>query len=135
MTKARIIGVIAAVLLAGGAVKALVVIWRPALGARSIRRAPQCLETALIKRGRELTATGNCNCCHSMRGGKSFGGGRELSRAFGTVFFSGIAPDGESGIGRSWQEAFRRAMGAARLAATRKRIGDTTPHRTLPMLT
>jgi len=93
------------------------------LGRDQIRREPQSLETALIKRGRELTATANCNCCHSMRGGKSFAGGRELSRALGTVLSSSIAPDGKSGFGRSCQETFPRAMRAARTC------GDAQAHR------
>jgi mono/diheme cytochrome c family protein len=111
MTKATLIGTIVAVLLAGGAVTAVIVTWRPALGAID-PLAPQSFEVALIRRGRELAATGNCNSCHTMRDGKSFAGGLAVPTPFGTVFSANITPDSETGIGRWSEAAFRRAMRA-----------------------
>ena len=65
---------------------------------------------ALVKRGRELAAIGNCNDCHTVRGGKSFAGGLPVPTPFGTIYSSNITPDAETGIGRWPEAAFRRAM-------------------------
>jgi mono/diheme cytochrome c family protein len=109
MTKARVIGTIVAALVVGGAATAFVIAWRPALVAID-PPAPQSFDAALVKRGRELAAIGNCINCHTMRGGKSFAGGLAVSTPFGAVFSSNITPDAETGIGRWSEEAFRRAM-------------------------
>ncbi len=65
---------------------------------------------ALVKRGRDLAAIGNCNDCHTVRGGKSFAGGLPVPTPFGTIYSSNITPDAETGIGRWSEAAFRRAM-------------------------
>ena len=109
MTKGRVIGAIVAALLVGGAASAFVVAWRPALAAID-PPAPQSFDVALIKRGRELAAIGNCNSCHTTRGGKNFAGGRPVPTPCCTIFSSNITPDADSGIGRWSEEAFRRAM-------------------------
>jgi mono/diheme cytochrome c family protein len=111
MTKARVIGAIVAALLAGGAAFAFVVAWRPALAAID-PPAAQSFDSALIKRGRELAAIGNCHSCHTARGGKNLAGGVAVPTPFGTIFSSNITPDAETGIGRWSEEAFRRAMRA-----------------------
>ena len=106
MTKARVFGAIVAALLAGGAATAFAVAWRPAIDPP----APQSFDPVLIKRGRELAAIGNCNSCHTVRGGKNFAGGLAVPTPFGTIFSSNITPDAETGIGRWSEAAFRRAM-------------------------
>ena len=65
---------------------------------------------ALVKRGRELAAIGNCSDCHTVRGGKAFAGGLPVPTPFGTIYSSNITPDPETGIGRWPEAAFRRAM-------------------------
>jgi mono/diheme cytochrome c family protein len=72
--------------------------------------APASFDPALIKRGRELAAIGNCNDCHTVRGGASFAGGLPVPTPFGTIYSSNITPDPETGIGRWPETAFRRAM-------------------------
>ena len=72
--------------------------------------APQSFDAGLVKRGRELAAIGNCNDCHTVRGGKSFAGGLPVPTPFGTIYSSNITPDAETGIGRWSEAAFRRAM-------------------------
>jgi mono/diheme cytochrome c family protein len=109
MASSRIIaGVIAGVVLVGAAA-AFAVTWRPAIAAIE-PPAPQSFDAALVKRGRELAAIGNCNDCHTTSGGKSFAGGLAVPTPFGAIYSSNITPDPDTGIGRWSEAAFRRAM-------------------------
>lgn len=109
MTKSRKVASVVAVLLIGGAVAAFEIAWRPAIAAID-PPAHRSFDAALVKRGRDLAAIGNCTTCHTVRGGKDFAGGLPVPTPFGTIFSSNITPDAETGIG-SWPEAaFRRAM-------------------------
>lgn len=103
-----IAGIIGAILI-GGAVAAYGVAWRPAISAIE-PPAPQSFDAELVKRGRDLAAIGNCNDCHTLRGGKAFAGGLPVPTPFGTIYSSNITPDPDTGIGRWSQAAFRRAM-------------------------
>src|ERR1700686_3737369 len=109
MTKSRKVASVVAVLLIGGAVAAFAIAWRPAIAAID-PSAPQSFDPALVKRGRELAAIGNCSDCHTVRGGKDFAGGLPVPTPFGTIYSSNITPDAETGIGRWPEAAFRRAM-------------------------
>jgi mono/diheme cytochrome c family protein len=100
---------VVAALLIGGGVAAFAVTWRPAI-AEIDPPAPQSFDTALVKRGRDLAAIGNCSTCHTVRGGKDFAGGLPVPTPFGTIYSSNITPDAETGIGRWPEAAFRRAM-------------------------
>ena len=109
MTKSGIIaGAIAALLIGGGAA-AFAIAWRPAISATD-PPPPESFDPALVKRGRELAAIGNCSDCHTVRGGKDFAGGLPVPTPFGTVYSSNITPDADTGIGRWPEAAFRRAM-------------------------
>ena len=109
MKKSGIIGSVLVALVAGGALAAFAIAWRPAISAID-PPAPQSFDPALVKRGRELAAIGNCADCHTVRGGRDFAGGLQVPTPFGTIYSSNITPDAETGIG-SWSEiAFRRAM-------------------------
>src|SRR5450756_874720 len=109
MTNSRIIGSAVVALLVAGAVAAFAIAWRPAITAIE-PPSPQSFDPSLVKRGRDLAATGNCADCHTLRGGRDFAGGLPVSTPFGTIYSSNITPDPETGIG-SWPEtAFRRAM-------------------------
>jgi len=103
-----IASVIAGILIAG-AIAAFALAWRPAI-ATIEPPAPQSFDAALVKRGRDLAAIGNCNDCHTVRGGKAFAGGLPVQTPFGTIYSSNITPDAETGIGRWSEAAFRRAM-------------------------
>jgi mono/diheme cytochrome c family protein len=107
MAASRTIGIIIAAVAIAGTVAAFAVIWRPAIAAID---PPRSFDAALVKRGRDLAATGNCNDCHTVRGGKAFAGGLPVPTPFGTVYSSNITPDPETGIGRWPEAAFRRAM-------------------------
>src|SRR6266436_5992541 len=109
MGKSRIIGGGIAALVIAGAVAVFAIAWRPAVAAIE-PPAPQSFDTALVKRGRYLAAIGNCNDCHTVRGGKDFAGGLAVPTPFGTIFSSNITPDAETGIGQWSEAAFRRAM-------------------------
>jgi len=109
MTRKGIIGGVLVALLVAGAGAALAVAWRPAIAAIDPPK-PQSFDPALIKRGRELAAIGNCNDCHTVRGLKNFAGGLPVPTPFGTVYSSNITPDAETGIGGWSEQAFRRAM-------------------------
>jgi mono/diheme cytochrome c family protein len=109
MPKPGIIGGAALVALIGGAVAAFAVTWRPAI--ETIEPpAPQSFDPALVKRGRDLAAIGNCSDCHTAPGGKSFAGGLAVPTPFGAIYSSNITPDPDTGIGRWPEAAFQRAM-------------------------
>jgi mono/diheme cytochrome c family protein len=105
----RIIAIIIVAALIAGLLAALAVAWRPAIAAIA-PPAPSSFDPALIKRGRDLAAIGNCNTCHTVRGGQNYAGGLPVPTPFGTIFSSNITPDAETGIGRWSEEAFQRAM-------------------------
>src|SRR3954465_1834594 len=104
----RIVASIVAIVLLGGAA-AFAIVWRPAIAAVE-PPGPLAFDAALVKRGRELAAIGNCADCHTLRGGRNFAGGLPVPTPFGTIFSSNITPDAETGIGRWSEAAFRRAM-------------------------
>ena len=72
--------------------------------------AAPSFDPALVRKGAELAAIGNCDTCHTAPGGKAYAGGRALNTPFGTLYGTNITPDPETGIGRWSEAAFRRAM-------------------------
>jgi mono/diheme cytochrome c family protein len=72
--------------------------------------AAQEFDAALIERGAQLAAVGNCIACHTVPGRKAFAGGLALPTPFGTIHSTNITPDRETGIGAWTQDAFMRAM-------------------------
>src|SRR6201986_3821459 len=105
MASPRMMGGIIATAVIAGAVAAVAIVWRPAI-AEIERPAPQSFDSALVKRGRDLAAIGNCNDCHTVRGGKAFAGGLPVPTPFGTIYSSNITPDADTGIGRWAGAAF-----------------------------
>jgi len=105
----RIIASVIVIALVAGAVAAFAIAWRPVIAAID-PSAPQAFDAALVKRGRDLAAIGNCSDCHTVRGARNFAGGLPVPTPFGTIFSSNITPDPETGIGRWSETAFRRAM-------------------------
>lgn len=71
--------------------------------------AAQSFDPALVAKGAELAALGNCITCHTAPGGKPYAGGRALKTPFGTLYGTNITPD-ETGLGGWSEAAFRRAM-------------------------
>jgi mono/diheme cytochrome c family protein len=105
----RMIAGVVGVVIVAGAAAGFAVAWRPAIAAIE-PPAPSAFDPALVKRGRELAAIGNCNDCHTVKGGGSFAGGLPVPTPFGTIYSSNITPDAQTGIGRWPVQAFRRAM-------------------------
>ena len=109
MSKPGIAGGTVITALIGGVIAAFAVTWRPAIEAIE-PASPQSFDQALIKRGRDLAAIGNCSDCHTVPGGKAFAGGLPVPTPFGAIYSSNITPDPDTGIGRWPEAAFRRAM-------------------------
>jgi mono/diheme cytochrome c family protein len=66
--------------------------------------------TDLIARGELLAAIGNCDTCHTVKGGTRFAGGRGIPTPFGTIYSTNITPDRDTGLGTWSEQAFQRAM-------------------------
>ena len=62
------------------------------------------------KRGAYLARAGNCQGCHTVSGGQSYAGGRELSTSFGVFVTPNITPDRTTGIGNWSEEDFWQAL-------------------------
>jgi mono/diheme cytochrome c family protein len=67
-------------------------------------------DAALVARGAELAAIGNCAVCHTRQGGEIFAGARAVPTPFGAIYSTNITPDPRTGIGRWSEAAFQRAM-------------------------
>ncbi|UTD28209.1 cytochrome c [Bradyrhizobium sp. WD16] len=103
-------GVLATILLVLAPVLAATfAVYRPEIPpiARKDLPAP---DPALLRRGAELAALGDCATCHTAPRGKAFAGGLAIPTPFGTIHSTNITPDDDTGIGRWSEIAFRRAM-------------------------
>jgi len=100
---------LALVVLGGGAFAAYA--WHPAIDPIDPPRR-ESFDPALVRRGAQLAALGNCNVCHTVPGGQVFAGGLALPTPFGTIYSTNITPDPETGIGRWSEAAFARSMRA-----------------------
>lgn len=107
MLRSRILRIVLAVLAAAG-LTFVVIAWRPEI--EHIDATTATFDPALVRRGAELAAVGNCIACHTVPGGKAFAGGLELPTPFGTIHSTNITPDRETGIGTWSEAAFQRAM-------------------------
>jgi mono/diheme cytochrome c family protein len=67
-------------------------------------------EEALVAKGAQLAAIGNCAVCHTREGGKPFAGGLALATPFGTIYSTNITPDATTGLGGWTGNDFQRAM-------------------------
>lgn len=83
--------------------------WRSSLPA-AVAPARASLDPALLQKGAELAAIGNCAGCHTADGGRRNAGGRAVQTPFGAVWATNITPDVETGIGTYSKAAFVRAV-------------------------
>ncbi|MBL8340304.1 MAG: c-type cytochrome [Rubrivivax sp.] len=67
-------------------------------------------DAALAQRGAYLARAGNCQGCHTRRGGAPNAGGRAIATPFGAVYSSNLTPDDDTGLGRWSASEFWRAM-------------------------
>lgn len=63
-----------------------------------------------LEQGRYLAALGNCQTCHTTKGGKPFAGGVKFDTPFGVLYSTNITADRETGIGNWSFEDFYHAM-------------------------
>jgi mono/diheme cytochrome c family protein len=71
---------------------------------------PESTPTAALTRGKELVILGDCQGCHTDRGGPPFAGGRPLVTSFGTFYPPNITPDRATGIGQWNADDFWHAL-------------------------
>jgi mono/diheme cytochrome c family protein len=65
---------------------------------------------ASIAKGEYLARVGQCEGCHTARGGERYAGGRGIVTPFGTVYATNLTPDPDTGLGRWTRTDFRRAL-------------------------
>jgi len=107
---------------------AAVLFWPPR--DREIGEAPPSLSTALLEgvpRGRALVTLGDCEGCHTVRGGHPFAGGRSIPTPFGTFYSPNITQDLQNGIGRWSADDFWSALHNG-YAPGRKLLYPTFPY-------
>lgn len=66
--------------------------------------------TEVVARGAYLARAGNCEACHTARGGAPFAGGVGIETPFGIVFGTNLTPDADTGLGRWTAAQFWRAL-------------------------
>jgi len=71
---------------------------------------PPRTATPALARGRELVVLGDCEGCHTDRGGAPFAGGRPIATQFGTFYPPNITPDHSNGIGQWSSDDFWHAL-------------------------
>ncbi len=86
----------------------LALAWHRTLPATSV--VPVAFDAAVVERGADLAALGNCASCHTARDGQPYAGGVPLATGFGTLHGTNITPERETGIGDWSEAAFVRAM-------------------------
>ncbi len=67
-------------------------------------------EPQLVAQGAYLARAGNCQSCHTQRGGQAYAGGRGVPTPFGTVVAPNLTSDVTHGIGAWSANEFWRAM-------------------------
>ncbi|ERK16236.1 Gluconate 2-dehydrogenase, membrane-bound, cytochrome c [Pantoea sp. AS-PWVM4] len=67
-------------------------------------------DAALIAKGEYLARAGDCTACHSIAGGKEFGGGLAIASPMGVIYSTNISPDPEAGIGKYTEQEFADAV-------------------------
>ena len=91
-------------------VTSLALLSAPAWVAGATPNTPTPPAAAILVRGAQLAALGNCAGCHTREGGKPYAGGRAIETPFGTIYGTNITPDPDTGIGKWSQMEFMRAM-------------------------
>lgn len=104
----RFMTLLLALLLAAAALVA----WLNVRGEAAVSDAAPAAPTdaATIERGRQLATIGNCQACHTARGGEPYAGGRGIATPFGTVYAGNLTPDPTHGLGQWNSDAFWRAL-------------------------
>jgi len=64
----------------------------------------------IVARGAYLAKLGNCEGCHTARGGQPYAGGKPIRTPFGTFHTTNLTPDRDTGLGLWTANDFWRAM-------------------------
>ena len=92
---------------AAAAAAAAALVWRPAIAPAA---PPARFDAALVAKGAQLAAIGDCAVCHAGRDGQAYAGGNPVQTPFGAIYASNITPDPATGIGTWSEAAFVRSM-------------------------
>lgn len=116
MTRRRLGWTVAAAVLLAVVVAATAGWWdrAPDLRVATPSRAAPSADAAV--RGAYLAQLGNCQGCHTARGGAPWAGGHTVLTPFGSVVAANLTPDADTGLGRWTPAAFRRALREGRSA-------------------
>jgi mono/diheme cytochrome c family protein len=87
---------------------ALALLAATALASPSARAAAP--DDALIQHGKYLTDAGDCQACHTAKGGTPFAGGLYMDTPFGPISTPNITPDKATGIGNITDDQFVRVF-------------------------
>ncbi len=105
--RGRLLPVLALLLLLGGLLAWLSWPATP-IAVRTSATTP-ATDASTIERGRYLATLGNCQLCHTSRGGVPYAGGRGIATPFGTIFSSNLTPS-PAGLGAWSADDFWRAL-------------------------
>jgi mono/diheme cytochrome c family protein len=103
----RTVAVALAAVVAVAAAGTTALTWRPAIDEIS---PPSGFDRALVAKGAQLAAVGDCAICHAGANGAPYAGGNPIHTPFGAIYATNITPDPDTGIGTWSEAAFRRAM-------------------------
>ena len=67
-------------------------------------------KASLVERGEYLAKAADCMVCHTTPGGKEYAGGLGFKLPFGTLYFTNITPDKDTGIGNYSDHDFLNAL-------------------------
>lgn len=105
--RGRLLPVLALLLLLGGLLAWLSWPATP-IAVRASATTP-ATDASTVERGRYLATLGNCQVCHTVRGGVPYAGGRGIATPFGTIFSSNLTPS-PAGLGAWSADDFWRAL-------------------------
>ena len=105
--RGRLMPVLALLLLLGSVLAWLS--WPSAPIAVRASTTPTATDSSTVERGRYLATLGNCQVCHTVRGGVPYAGGRGMATPFGTIFSSNLTPS-PAGLGTWSADDFWRAL-------------------------
>lgn len=105
--RGRLLPVLALLLLLGGVLAWLA--WPSAPIAVRASATPPATDSTTVERGRYLATLGNCQVCHTVRGGVPYAGGRGMATPFGTIFSSNLTPS-PAGLSAWSADDFWRAL-------------------------
>jgi mono/diheme cytochrome c family protein len=87
-----------------------------------------------LARGEYIMRMGDCEACHTAKGGARFAGGRPFVLPFGTIYTPNITPDPETGIGKWSDTQFLTAVHKG-ISADGTRLYPAFPYASYTLMT